>query len=105
MKASEARILRSEGRGLFWASNFVKLGDPGLRSADWCHEAVRILVDEAYWAPEIHWAPSDEVRLEFRRAGNAEWALSAAIRAGMSAQHFADRQLVLVALDSESTLV
>ena len=102
MKPSEARILLSEGRALFRPADFTKLGDPGHRTVEWCREAIGVLVEEACWAPEIHWIPSDEVRLEFRRAGNAEWALSAAKRAGLEARHLEAGRVVIVTFELES---
>ncbi|UOR03300.1 hypothetical protein MUN77_08475 [Leucobacter allii] len=84
MTPSEARLLASERRGLFGAGEFARLGDPGLRTRRWCRAAIALLVEEECWAPEIHWAPAESVRLRFRRRGNAEWAERVARRGGFA---------------------
>lgn len=87
LRAQDRHVLLSTNR-LFGAptSFTAAFGDPSQLAPEWCRAALDFLIETEYWAPEVHWEPSERAVLDVTGAENARWICDAAAQAGYAAQ-------------------
>lgn len=85
LDAVEERVLASEFRAVFRPRSFRDLGEPSDHSVQWCRAAVRFVIEEALWAPELDWVAGETVELRFRNPANLRCMAEIAERAGCRA--------------------